>query len=131
MTTAGTSTRTPMSTGLVRTAMPSRRHSSTSQAAPWRPGARITASALMRLPSVQVTPVAAPSRTVMLATVVAVRTATRGSRSTRMALRMPAARSLPMWRTGEATRVMPCTSAWRRMASTLGLMAPWTSAGAP
>ena len=48
-----------------------------------------------------------------------------------MARRMSAARSLPMWRTGEATSVMPCTRAWRRMASTAGLMAPCTSAGAP
>ena len=38
--------------------MPRRWHSSTSQAAPWRPGATITASALNRLPSVQATPVA-------------------------------------------------------------------------
>ena len=55
------STRTPMSTGLVRIAMCRRLHSSTSQAAPSRPGAAMTASAVSRVPSSRTTPVARSS----------------------------------------------------------------------
>ena len=37
---------------------------------------------------------------------------------------------MPMWRTGDATRVMPCSSASRRILSTF-LPPPCTSSGAP
>ena len=94
MTAAETSTRTPMSTGLVRIAMCRRLHSSMSQAAPSRPGAAMTASAVSRVPSARTTPVARSSlspagfSTRILSTRLRVSTSTLVSSSARMRVRM-------------------------------------------
>ncbi len=94
MTAAETSTRTPMSTGLVRIEMCRRLHSSLSHAAPSRPGAAMTASDVTRVPSSRTMPVARKSlspagfSTRILSTRLRVSTSTLVSSSARMRVRM-------------------------------------------
>ena len=91
---AEVSTRTPMSTGLVRMPMWRRLHSSTSHDAPSRPGAAMTASAVSRVPSSRTTPVARRSLSPagfsarMRSTRLRVSTSTLASSSARMRVRM-------------------------------------------
>ena len=131
MTDAGTSTRTPMSTGLMVVCSASRAASRASHADPSRPGARMTRGAPISLPSSRRTPRTAPSRVSTSATGAAHRIATRPPRNSRSLPTSASQPSVPRCRYRLGISFMSRRAASRCSRATASTSDPWSSTGAP